>query len=687
MATTNKYARLFEPVKIGPVTARNRFYQVPHCNGMGHVRPKAEAAMRAMKAEGGWAVVSNQETEIHPSSDLSPAAEGRLWDARDIPALRLMTDAVHEKGSLAAVELVHNGNHAPNLLTRAPLLGPSEMSVDSIQPKQARAMDKTDIRNFRKWHRDAALRARDAGFDVIYVYAGHRMTLTQHFLLPQINNRTDEYGGSLENRARLMRELLEETHDAVGDTCGVALRFAVDEMMADDGMQAREEGRAVVEMLAEIPDLWDVNVSDWANDSATTRFQPDDGYQTPYISFVKQMTTKPVVAVGRLTSPDMMLSMVNKGIVDFIGAARPSIADPFLPNKIEEGRIDEIRECIGCNICVSADNLGVPIRCTQNPTMGEEWRRGWHPEVIATKGLEDDALVIGGGPAGLECAMQLARRGYQVTLAEAGDTLGGRVKNESALHGLAAWQRVADNRIYDLQQRANVSLFLNSKLAAAEVLELGISNVFVATGAVWRRDGVGRSNPLPLDIAAGATVLTPDDIMAGILPPKGRVLIYDDDQIYLAGVLAQELAQKGYDVTFVTPASIVSPWTELTLEQVRIQKSLIEFGVDIRTGQRLTNIATDHCQTTCVYSDRAMTLLCDSTLSVTERRRTTDIYDQLQTDASRGITTLELIGDAASPGLIADAVYSGHMAARNFEADPNVIAEQEYARELIDLSL
>ena len=365
MSNANKYSVLFEPVKIGPVTARNRFYQVPHCSGLGHIRPQADAAMRAIKAEGGWAVVSNQETEIHPTSDLSPAAEHRLWDERDIPALRRMTEAVHEKGSLAAVELVHNGNHSSNLLTRAAILAPSDMSVDSIQPKQARAMDKTDIREFRRWHRAAARRAKEAGFDVIYVYAGHRMTLAHHFLLPEYNDRTDEYGGSLENRARLIRELLEETHEEVGDTCAVALRFAVDEMMGADGMQSAEEGRAVVEMLAELPDLWDVNVSDWANDSATTRFEPNDGYQTPYVEFVKKLTTKPVVAVGRLTSPDMMVSMVKRGIVDFIGAARPSIADPFLPKKIEEGRIDEIRECIGCNICVSSDNLGIPIRCTQ----------------------------------------------------------------------------------------------------------------------------------------------------------------------------------------------------------------------------------------------------------------------------------------------------------------------------------
>ena len=158
---------------------------------------------------------------------------------------------------------------------------------------------------------------------------------------------------ALENRVRLTRELLEETREAVGDTCAVAFRFAVDEMLGGDGMQAAEEGRAVVEMLAELPDLWDVNVCDWANDSATTRFQPQDGYQNDYIAFVKSGDLQTGGRRGPADLPDMMVSMIRKGVVDMIGAARPSIADPFLPNKIAQGRIDDIRECIGCNICVS----------------------------------------------------------------------------------------------------------------------------------------------------------------------------------------------------------------------------------------------------------------------------------------------------------------------------------------------
>ena len=685
MSEAAEYSLLFEPVRIGPVTARNRFFQVPHCNGMGHLRPQAETAMRAMKAEGGWAVVCNQETEIHPTSDLSPYAENRLWDARDIPALRLMTDAVHDKGALAAIELVHNGNNAPNHLSRAPILAPSDMSQLAPFPRQARAMDKSDIRELRRWHREAAIRSREAGFDIVYVYAGHQMTIAQHFLMPHMNQRMDEYGGSLENRVRLTRELLEDTREAVGDTCAVAFRFAVDEMLGGDGMQAAEEGRAVVEMLAELPDLWDVNVSDWANDSMTTRFQPQDGYQKDYISFVKGVTSKPVVGVGRLTSPDMMMSMVRKGVVDFIGAARPSIADPFLPQKIEQGRIDDIRECIGCNICVSSDTLGIPIRCTQNPTMGEEWRRGWHPEMIAPKGRQDEALVVGAGPAGLECAMQLGRRGYQVTLVDSAHAPGGRVLRESELPGLGAWARVADYRLHELRQRANVQLFTQSRLDADDVLELAIPNVFIATGARWRRDGIGRNTSRsPPAVDPSATILTPDDIMVGKMPPQGPVAIYDDDHVYIAGVIAEKLALAGYEVCFVTPESVVSSFTSYTLEQHRVQARLMELGVRILCSHSLAAVGPDGMRISCGYSGRKTGVECNSTVLVTERQRETALYDAL---LDKGLTTLELIGDAAGPGLIADAVYSGHKAARDFERPQADVDQEWFRRELISLDV
>ena len=383
-----------------------------------------------------------------------------------------------------------------------------------------------------------------------------------------------------------------------------------------------------------------------------------------------------------------MVSLVKNGIVDFIGAARPSISDPFLPNKIRDGRVEEIRECIGCNICVSCDSLGIPIRCTQNPTMGEEWRRNWHPEKIETKGQEHDALVVGAGPAGLECAMQLAKRGYEVTLAEAGDELGGRVTRESSLPGLGAWKRVADHRTYDLAQRGNVQVFLNSRLDASHIGELGIRNVFIATGSNWRRDGIGRTSRAPVQIDDTASVFTPDDIMQGRLPTAGRVVIYDDDQAYLAGVIAEHLAVLGRNVSFVTPASIVSAWTEATLEQTRIQASLLEKGVSILPHKQLKAIAAGSCQLACTFTGKPDELACDAIVLVTERHRVTRLFDELRQAGTHSLelATLELIGDAAAPGLIADAVYSGHMAARNFEKDKTEIESALFRREITALS-
>ena len=205
----SRYDILFEPIKIGPLTAKNRFYQVPHCNGMGYLRPKTLAKMREIKAEGGWAVVCTEEVEIHANSDNGSAAEGRLWDDGDIPALAKMTDAVHKHNALAGIELVHGGYSNANNYSRIPPIAPSPISVNSYDPVQAREMNKKDIKDFRKWHRNAVLRAMQAEFDIVYVYAGHNLTLLMHFLSSRLNHRTDEYGGSLENRVRLfMRRLL-----------------------------------------------------------------------------------------------------------------------------------------------------------------------------------------------------------------------------------------------------------------------------------------------------------------------------------------------------------------------------------------------------------------------------------------------------------------------------------------------
>ncbi|MET0133275.1 MAG: NAD(P)-binding protein [Kibdelosporangium sp.] len=665
MTRPARYDVLFEPVRIGPVVARNRFFQVPHCNGMGRAFPSSMAAMRGVKAEGGWAVVCTEQCDVHYSG--GHRRELRLWDRKDIPYLATAADLIHHHGALAAVELVHNGSHVANLESRAVPIAPSAAATSGIFPVSARAMDKNDIRAFRRWHRTAALNARRAGFDIIYVYAGHDISLPVHFLSSRHNHRTDEYGGSLANRVRLLRELVEDTKDAVGDTCAVAIRFGIDSVIGPRGAPIEDEAREVVTMLAELPDLWDVNLSNWDDDGVSARFS-GEGYQEQYVKFVKTVTSKPVVGVGRFTSPDTMVSMIKGGTLDFIGAARPSIADPFLPRKIEEGRFDDIRECIGCNICVAWDKAGVPIRCTQNPTMGEEWRRGWHPESIPPKDTDDTVLIIGGGPAGLEAARALGQRGYPVILADRGRELGGRVSRESLLPGLATWGRVRDWRLGQLRRMANVELLPDNDITGDLVLRAESSLVAVATGAAWRADGVGRWHSEPITGLDRIPVYTPDDVMDQLVP-SGRVVLFDDDHYYMAGVIAERLVERGCEVTFVTPESLVSAFTQYTTEQRRIQRRMLESCAAVHLATTLTRAEAGLAHLSCVHTGRETVVPADAIVLVTGAVPRDQLYSELQaldesTLLAAGIRRVVRVGDCLAPGIIAAAVYSGHLFAR-----------------------
>ncbi len=680
-----RYDVLFEPVQIGPVRTRNRFYQVPHCNGMGHLHPSAMAKMRAVKAEGGWGVVCTEECEISPLSEFSPYVEARLWDEHDIPALARMTAAVHQHGALAGIELAFNGYAAPNRYSREIPWAPSTTPVRAYDPIQARAISADDIKTLRALHRAAALRARDAGFDIIYVYAGHDLGLPFHFLTRRHNRRNDEYGGPLANRVRLLRELIEDTKEAVGDRCAVAVRLAVDEGLGAAGLLKDDEGQAIFSLLAELPDLWDVNVADWANDSITARFA-DESFQEQFLLGLKALTSKPIVGVGRFTSPDTMVSQVRRGVLDLIGAARPSIADPFLPHKIDTGRVDEIRECIGCNVCVSSDHTSTPIRCTQNPTMGEEWRRGWHPERVAPKHSDSRVLVVGAGPAGLECTRILGQRGYDVTLVEAQRHLGGRVALESRLPGLATWNRVLNYRVDAIRRLPNVAIYPDNRLNAADVLDFDAEHVFIATGAHWRRDGMGRALRAPLPGLNHLPVFTPDDILADAVPPS-PVLLFDDDHYYMGSVLAERLRACGIEVILVTPAADVAAWTHNTLEQHRIQARLLLQGVQIIPTHSLASVEAGGVWIECIYTQRVRLIEASALLLVTAREPEQALYQQLQAalpDAGTATPTVKLMGDCFAPGTIAAAVYGGHRAARETEEPDQALPSMR--REIIRLA-
>ncbi len=665
---------LFEPVRIGPKVARNRFIQVPHCNGGGYRDPSAAAEMRRVKAEGGWAVVFTEQVEIHHSSEITPFIELRLWDDRDIPALARMAQAIHEGGALAGIELAYSGINGPNLYSREVprAVSPGPILTFTPDPVQARAMDLSDIADLRRWFRNAFLRAQRAGFDVVCLYGAHGFGIFQHFLSRRTNRRSDAYGGSLPNRARFLREVIEEGREATKGEVAISVRLSLEE--AGEGGFSNAELRELVALYPELPDLWDFAHGTWEDCSAPSRFAPE-GAQEALVRGLKALTPRPVVGVGRFTSPDAMARQVRAGILDFVGAARPSIADPFLPRKIAEGRFDDIRECIGCNICISGDLTQSPSRCTQNPAFMEEWRKGWHPERLRPRGESRSVLVVGSGPAGLEAARALGARGYEVALAEAGRDLGGRVARERRLPGLGAWGRVADWRTGQIAKMANVAVYRDSRLSAEDVLAFGAEHVCLATGALWRRDAVARFHLDPVPTDPAMPVFTPDDVMDGRLPAPGPVVLYDDDHYYMGSVLAELLAARGCRVAFVTPAQRPADWAWNTLEQGRIQRRLLELGAALHLSRAPVAVEAGAVRIACTFTGREQRLEAAAVVMVTSRTGEDALARELAARrddwARAGLRSVRLIGDALAPAPIAWATYAGRAYAEALDAtDP-----------------
>ncbi|MFZ1660502.1 MAG: FAD-dependent oxidoreductase [Paracoccaceae bacterium] len=675
MPRNPRFDVLFEPVRIGPKVAKNRFFQVPHASGMTNAAPHVRAAFRGMKAEGGWGVVCTGAASIDPTSDDSPFPCATIWDAADVRSHALMTDAVHAHGALAGIELWHGGAAAMNRTTRLPGLSPSGIPwmathVPFMSSARPKIMDTADIRDLVRWHRDAAVRAEQAGFDILYVYAGMGY-LPYQFLMSDYNHRTDAYGGSVRNRVRLVEELIDTVREATHGRCAVALRLSMQELRTRPSEVAPSEGHEVIGLLREAPDLFDVKMDYSATDCAASRFTPEGSHE-PFIDFVRTLTDKPVVGVGRFTSPDTMVSMVKRGVLDFIGGARPSIADPFLPQKIDEGREEDIRECIGCNICISSWHDGVWVRCTQNPTAGEEWRRGWHPEKLPKDGA-GKVLVVGGGPAGLEAALRLGQRGFDVALADKAGDFGGRLVWETQLPGLRTWNRVADYRLGQLRKMPNVSLFPASELSAQDVAEFGADHVVVATGARWLKRLCG-SNELPSEDIDGPHIYTPDDLARGKVP-EGPVVVFDFDNYYLGSAISEGLAQRGLEVHYVTTAGSASAWSFMTNEQPLIHQALAQRGISYRTLQIVTGFDGQRVKLAQIFSGDPSDIAAKSLVIVGQRQGGSALYDELTNLPvnAAALKSINLTGDANAPGAIAHAVWQGHRTAREIGLKPEEI--------------
>ena len=699
MARDPKYDILFDPIKIGPKLSPNRFFQTSHCAGIGSERPGTQAMFRGTKAEGGWGVVFTEFCSIHPESDEFPYTSARLWDQGDVRNLGLMCREIHKHGGLSGVQLWYGGVHSPALESREVPRSASPLPSNLLPARTVYAAecDEDDIKAVINMYVLAAKRAMDAGFDLLEVTAGDS-TFPVQFLERRYNKRTDKYGGSLENRARVYIEILAALKKACGDQCAITTRYEIDTLQGPHGIEAKDEGIRIVEMVHRegVCDLWAVKIGDyeeWGEDAASSRFRKS-GWMLPFVKGVKGVVGDvPVVVNGRFTSPDDMVNIIRSGIADIIGAARPSIADPFLPRKIQEGRLDDVRECIGCNMCVSKFNQCGLLNCTQNATAMEEYRRGWHPERFTKTASPCSVLVVGGGPAGMECARVLGERGYDVHLREAEPELGGHLRNVIRYPRLNEWNRVIVYRQIQLSKMKNVEVHLGvGKMTADDILRYGADRVVIATGSHWATNGLGAEghSPIPGCDAALPTCLTPEQIMAGKEVPGKRVVVLDGDGHFTGISMAELMADRGKDVFLVTNMSDPAEYSQFTLEVQNNKRMMHEKGIKVlrnhwvesyadgkltlfhlyRHGWALTEPEAGHLPRR--EGTDTLVLDCDALVLVTSRVPNSDLFAELKRRkaewAENDIQDIFRVGDCYTPRQITNAIFDGHRLAREFDS-------------------
>jgi mycofactocin system FadH/OYE family oxidoreductase 2 len=638
-----RFPYLFSPLRLGPVTLPNRIVFSAHLTNLAErSRPGPDlVAYYEARARGGAGLIITEEQSVHPT-DHAYERLIRAFDESVVPAYRALTSAVHAHGTPVLAQINHNGGQASSLYTRLPVWAPSPIA-DPLFREVPREMDAGDIAEVVAAYARVARHVRDGGFDGAELQASHSSLLRQ-FLSPYANRRRDAYGGAVERRARIVREVIEAIRAEVGRDFVLGIRVPGDELI--DG------GLTLAHTVETVRILDRDGLLDYYNTSLGTATHTlymvegsmhlPPGYQLFAAAALREVTDRPVVGVGRIKDPVQAEQVLAGGACDLVGMVRQQIAEPDTARKAREGRVEEIRLCISCNQdCIGREGLNLEIGCIENPASGHE--RALGPAALRPAGRRRRVLVAGGGPAGMQCAVVAARRGCTVTLCEADQRLGGQVRLAAGVPNRSELGDLARNLEGELR-RERVEVRLGARVTAAAALAGGWDAVVCCTGA--------RPDP------PAAGVLSVQDVLqdAPVGPAVGLVDLVGFHQ---ATSTAEWLAQRGHRVDVLTPTLTCGQDLGLTLDLEHWHRRVLALGVRLVTSVAPLGYAGGRVQAVEAYSGRMVEFGPYDTIVVANHGRADDDLYQ----ALKGRIEVHRAGDCVAPRRAGSAVLEGFQVA------------------------
>ncbi|MDT3710164.1 MAG: FAD-dependent oxidoreductase [Pseudomonadaceae bacterium] len=675
------YPHLFSPLRINSITVRNRLMQTAHAKGFhsgSGLTNNRDIYYQAERAKGGIGLIVTGARHTHPTSTGPNRSLARGNRPEIIERDAEMVRAVHAFGGHIIAQIIHFGPQGRSgaLDDYRELWGPSTMKSPAYN-EWAREMTREQMREVSEHFAQTALNSKAAGFDGVELHYSHGY-LHQQFLSFVYNKRTDEYGGTLDNIVRFPIETMQAVRDAVGPDFVVGIRISMDECTVG-GMKAD----TAIEMTCK---LVETGLIDYVSATAGTyaahadQIPPGD-YAEDWLvedgarlrKAVQAIRDIPVFIVGHIVDPKKAEALVAEGAADMIAMTRTQIADPAFANKLLEGREDEINHCIRCNqACIARLMAGNAISCVVNPAAGREQRFGSH--TIEPAAAPGRWLVVGGGPAGMRAALELANRGHAVELVEASERLGGQVNLAAMLprrHKFGFIPRDLQRQLH----KAGVNVRLNTRMTADEIVAHDADGVIVATGSTPLKTGFTSTRPA-VDQVPGmqqANVFSVVEVLEGKAPLGRCVVLFDEDGGRYALGTAEYLLDRGHEVHLVSRFNALSPNLALTLDLPVNYRHVFAKGLRYTLNSWVRRIEGGTAQLFNLFTDQdEARLQADSFVIAAGHRANDMLYQQLLGRVER----LYCIGDARLPRPLQDSLYEAMLAGRELLDAPNRFIEQ-----------